>query len=368
MTNSLPKGIRQTAAGTWQVYVRVHGQLKSRTFPADTSLSVLTEHREHLRAEAKYGIAPPSEHGPTFRDEARAYLALVKAMPTYADRAYRIERWIDAFGARPRSSITARDIRAQLERWRLVGRHDGKSLTPASLNQRRTALMAMYTMLDGRSASNIVRDVPAYDERYSAQIRAESMLTCARLVRRLRVNGKMRAVLHALLWTGWPHQLFSELTLADVDWQAGRVRVGRRRKGKGMPPAWVPVVPRALLALRQVDRCGAWGGCSTSSLHSAMARAVAAENRWRAERNASAGEPVWPLIAVPFGPYGLRHSFATWAAGRIKDDRALKELLRTNSIRRYTEGALAERLESARDQLLTPKRPKPKAVPFRQRA
>ncbi len=371
-TEPLPKGIRRTPAGTWQVYVRVRGALVSRNYPPETGLRALIEHREHLRAEQKYGVQAPDDRLPTFREEAAHYLSLVTAMPSYDDRAYRIGCWVEAFGARQRSSITARDIRAQLERWRQHGRKDGGPLSVASLNQRRTALMAMITALDGKSASNIVRDVPAYDERYSARVRAESMLTCVRLIRRLRKRGKMRAVLHALLWTGWPHQLFSELTATDVDWANGRVRVGRRRKGKGMPPAWVPVVPRALLALRQVAAREAWGGCSTSSLHSALSRAVVAENAWRAGQNVTrkaAGLPLYPLVDPKFSPYGLRHSFATWAAGRIKDDRALKELLRTNSIRRYTEGALADRLEAARDQLLTPKAPRGRRVlPFAAKA
>lgn len=59
-------------------------------------------------------------------------------------------------------------------------------------------------------------------------------------------------------------------------------------------------------------------------------------------------------------PYDIRHSFATWAAGVLKDDRALKELLRTNSIERYTEGATADRLEHARAELMASRR-SPKA-------
>jgi integrase len=51
-------------------------------------------------------------------------------------------------------------------------------------------------------------------------------------------------------------------------------------------------------------------------------------------------------------PYTFRHSFGTWAAGVLKDDRALMELMRTRSIRRYTEGATAQRLEQAREQLV----------------
>jgi integrase len=357
MSNPIP-GIRRRPTGTWQVYCRVYGQFHQRTYPADTSPSKLQEHLERLRVEARYGVQvfDDAQGERTFRQDAAKYLGLVESMPTIRDRRQRIMRWVDAFGARPRSSLTPREIRAQLEQWRLAG-YRGHPLKPATLNQYRTALMHLYSTLDGQTAPNTVKDVPAYDERYSEAVRAESMLTCARLIRRLRPRGTMRAVLHALLWTGWPHALLAEVTAKDIDATRGRVRVTRRIKGKGMRPAWIPVVPRAILALRQLIERKATGRHSTSSLHKALRRAVVSENKWREARNAEAGEDIWPLVDARFSPYGLRHSFATWAAGKIRDDRALKELLRTNSIRRYTEGALADRLEWARDALAPPKRP-----------
>lgn len=342
------KGIRKTPHG-WQVFIRVNGQYKSRRLPAATTPRQLEDERKRLEAEIKFGVAPKTE-ARTFSQDADAYLELVKAMPSYADRAYRIGQWVLAFGHRERSTITARDIRTQLEAWRLSGSHSGGPLTPASLNQRRTALMHLYTVLDGKSAANIVRDVPGYDERYSLQARAESMLTCVRLIRRLRHGGKMRTILYVLLWTGWPHKLLKGVKPGDIDWEQSRVRVGRRHKGKGMAPAWVPVVPRALIGLRRMEQRKWFGDFSNSSLHSALERAVASENTARARRRQ-------PLLA-DFNPYALRHSFATWAASKIKDDRALKELIRSNSIHRYTEGAVADRLQSAVNQLAPPVRPK----------
>jgi integrase len=339
------KGIRRTATG-FQVFARVNGKFKSRRFPADTTETKLIEARERLRAEELYGVPPPDGTEDGFAADARAYKALTAGMRTAADRHYRIDQWTQRFGHRLRSTITAKDIRQILEDWRLRGHHTGGPLSPASLNLRRTALMHLYTVLDGKSAKNIVRDVPPYDERYSEQVRAESMLTCAHIVRRLRPWGKMRIIAHTLLWTGWPAELLRGVNpQKDIDWTRARVRLGRRKKGKGMPPAWVPVLPIALRCLRLMAKRKLFGPFSNSSLHSAIARAVESENAWRAPRKI---DP----IADGFNPYALRHSFATWAASRIKDDRALKELLRTNSIRRYTEGAVAERLESARAALV----------------
>lgn len=329
------KGIRRTPT-SWQVYARVHGRFVQKRFPLDTTLDLKRE-REKLVGAALLNLPTRAPFERSFADDATDYLGLVTHMPSYRDRAYRIQQWVAKFGPLARKDITAKQIATVLEDWRRAG------LSPGSLNQRRTALMHLYTKLDGKSAANIVRDVAPYDERDSVQTRAQPMDVCARVVRRLRPWGKMRAILHVLMWTGWPHALLKGVTPADIDWKKQRVRLGRRKKGKGMPPAWVPVVPRAMLALRRFDRLNCYGDFSNSSLHSALARAVASENLRRRRKR-------WPSIP-PMRPYDLRHSFATWAAGVIKDDRALKELLRTNSIARYTEGALAERLESARDQL-----------------
>lgn len=357
MPPDLPKGIRRLPSGTWQVYVQVGGQFRSRTFSSDTPLRSLIEERERLRMEAKYGVQIGEPKESSFARDARLYLSLVEGMPTFTDRKYRIEQWAKVFGARPRSTITARDIRVQLERWRKSGRHGGGGLSLASLNQRRTALMHMYTTLDGPNAPNPVKEVPAYDERYSERARAESLLTCARIIRWVTPRSVSRAVLHALLWTGWPHKLLSQITANDIDFERGRVRAPRRRKGKGMDAAWVPVVPRALLALRRLIERNALGPHSTSSLHKAFRTALRKENAWRREQNRKAGTEIWRLIDEGMRPYDLRHSFATWAATKIKDDRALKELLRTNSIKRYTEGAVADRLEAARALLVEPTRP-----------
>ena len=332
-----PVGLRRLTNGQWQAYTTVHGKFLSKVFKPDTPRSVMTAWRERARAIAKFGT--PKDTGQTFAEDADDYLAMVRGMPTYQDRAYRIQQWVDVFGHRQRSTLTSAEIRQQLELWRKTGRYDGGRLSVGSLNTRRTALQAMFTALDGRSEPNIVRDVPAYDERDSYRIRALPLITVAQIIRRLRPWGKMRARLRVLMWTGWPHALLKSVTPDDIDWQRGRVRLERRKKGKGMPPAWVPVLPPALRALRRMAKLNAWGRFSNSSLHSAVARAVTAEDA----RRAAIGLP--PI--GHFRTYDVRHSFATWAASRIRDDRALKELLRTNSIARYTEGSVADRLADA---------------------
>lgn len=337
-----PKGIRKTPYG-WQVYARRDGVYRSQRFPHETELTALKAARETLIGQIRLKLTPASIDGDTLAFDATRYLAVVTGMSSYSDRAYHINQWVNALGHRVRRSLTAIDLQAVLESWRKTGSADGGPLSHGSLNRRRTALMHLYTTLDGKSAPNVVKDVPAYDERASHQIRALSLITVARLIRHVRPSSQTRARLHVLMWTGWPHALIKALRPDDIDWKAGRVRVARRKKGLGMPSVWVPVVPRAIVALRRFAALNCWGEYSHNSIHKTLTLAAKKENAVRAR---TAQPPIGRVH-----PYMLRHTFGTWAAGILQDDRALKELLRTNSVQRYTEGALAGRLEQARAQL-----------------
>lgn len=333
----MPKGYRYLKTSI-QAHVTVRGKFYQKTFPLDTKLTTINGWRERKRAELKYGtirIAPAST---SFTADARAYLALCTGMPSRKDRTLHINDWSKEFGNQPRQTITATEIRAVLERWRVK-----KHLSAGSLNRRRTAIMAMFTALDGKAAPNIVKDVPRYSEHASEQPRAHDMLTIAKVIRRVPPNTNSRGWLQLLHWSGWPSKLAMQVREPDIDWQGHRVKLAARGKGKGMGASWVPVLPRVISALRHLKRRRAFREFSGGGLRKVWLRALALENAHRAEKEL----PPLPPIRV----YDIRHSFATWAARHIKDDRALSELLRTNSIRRYTEGAAADRLAIAVDDL-----------------
>ena len=133
-------GIRQTPTG-FEAYVRVNGRLRTKRFKPDTPRLEMVRWRELQRVAAHYQLDTPLTQGRhAFADDVTAYLALVAGMPTITDRTYRMQQWAAVFGARDRHAIAALEIRAQLERWRVHGHVDGiHGLSPASLNQRRTA-------------------------------------------------------------------------------------------------------------------------------------------------------------------------------------------------------------------------------------
>lgn len=356
-----PPGIRRREKN-WQVFAKVRGEFRSRSFPLDTELNELKRQRDLLKTESYYGERIEAAHGPTFVEDARAYLKLVASMPTFDDRKYEISRWTEAFRGRARSSITGRDIQHVLERWRKTGKVSGDGLSPSSLNKRRTALMSLWTRLDGKGAANPVKDVPEYDESESEQIRALPPRTMARLIGRIgrshwkirrkehrgtrRTPSKTRARLWLMLCTGWPQAQLMRLKLEHVDRAKEAVWIAPRRKGKGAKGRWLPLVPGAIRALERFIAADAWGTFSTSGMHKSFQLALEAENAHRVR---------WKKPAIPHAsPYTARHTFGTEFAKVVKDERVIQEMmLLTNpaQVRRYTEAATADRLETARAQL-----------------
>src|SRR5687768_8861402 len=119
----------------WRVYVKRDQKLQPKRFPPETTLEQLQAfvagfQEETTRlAEQRQRLA--LEHRGTFGADAARYLELkvVKALRSYTDRKREITKWVDAFGKRPRASITARDIDEQLQAWFDAG------ASPASVNK-----------------------------------------------------------------------------------------------------------------------------------------------------------------------------------------------------------------------------------------
>lgn len=344
----LPPGIRRRKH-VWQVYAKVHGKFVSKSLPLSTELGPLKEARRRLINRAKYGLPDEDEEGgKTFAQDAAEYLKLVKHMPSYDDREYEIKEWAKAFAGRLRAGITSRDIRAVLERWRKTGRADGTGgLAVSSLNRRRTALMSLWTTLDGKSGVNPVRDVPEYDESQNEQIRAFDPRVLYRVIARVgrrKVNKgvKTRARLRLMLWTGWPQAQIMRLKREHLDLMRERAFIVGRRKGKGTKNVTIPLLPGAIVAAKAFIAADAFGTFSTSAMHSAFARAVERENESRARKGLAPLEGCYP--------YTLRHTFGTEIAKRLTDERAIQELMLHATpllTRRYTEAATAQRVVDA---------------------
>lgn len=326
-------GIRKTPTG-WQAYVRVKGRLYAKRYPPTASLTEMKRWRNSKRVRVEEAI--PETDGTPFGPDVDYYLKQVQSMPSYRDRKDDLDRWVALFGRdKIRQTITASDIRIHLERWRADG------YAASTVNHRRTALMHLWTVLDGKSAPNPARDVPKYRE----DIAPPAALSLPAITALFAAMGhsQNRARLMLMAWTGWPQKQIMRLEPDDIRWNDA-VFIRGRQKGRGVEGVWLPLLPPAWTALREFKRQGCWGTFSTSSMRKAFRRAADAVAANRRLPKAIRQE------VADITPYQLRHSFGSLVAGITQDDRAVQSLMLHKDIRqthRYTRGTTDPRTFAA---------------------
>jgi integrase len=348
----------------WRVYVKRAGILKPKRFPPDATLESLKEFVESFRQESQrlteVRRKEAAEHAGTFAADADRYLALkvVHAMPSHADRVREITHWRTVFGRRPRGTITAGAIDEQLQALFDSG------YAGSTVNKFRTALMSLYTRLDGRGGANPVRQTRLFEEaEEEARGRSYGLLTrildAVPAERSRPVKGQQgsrgtgsasRARLEIMAWTGMaPSQIARLDPATHFSIAEGWYVVPRRQKGK-KPRFPRPVIRKqmtadARAAFRRFVRLQAYGPFSRSSLRHTWFRA---QRRVEAAMRAEKHDDGFQLPR--FRLYDIRHSFGTELFKRTKDLALVAEVLDHSSLqmtRRYSLGAVADVLKGA---------------------
>ncbi len=332
MSRDLPAGIRKVKGG-YQAYVWVLDPTKpkggwqpSQFFPEGTSFTLMKE----WRMKRKLNL-PELIPETTFADDAKVYLQRdkVQRMPTRDERERHIKEWVAVFGHRERKSIQPHQIQAALDALR-------STLSAGSVNKRRTALMDLWTTLDGRHQANPVKATKEYEEPHP-EPRAPALATVLALLDGMPTGTsyarQCKARVSVIAWTGWPHAMIKQLEPGDLEhWKQGRAFIGRRRKGKGARARWLPLLPQAKRALLEFHKVQAYGTFSNSSLHKRVTATCKRLNL--------------PKMRV----YDCRHFFLTLIAVITRDERAVMELGLISSpeiARRYTEAATDPRTQAA---------------------
>lgn len=300
--------------------IRIRGVLHRKHFPKGTD--PITIKQWLLATEMRHRTTDATTTG-RFADDARAYLRAVQAMPTVKERQQHIDQWIVVFGNTPRASITADRIRAQLHTWKAEGK------AASTVNHRRTALMHLFTVLDGKSAANPVKDVPKFQEPSPLPL-APSSATVAKILKQLRGQTKARAMVIA--YTGIPHAQLALIRPEHVDLEAGTVMVHGRKKGAGTAASLRRLTGKGIQAFRQMEKSKAWGPFDRFNFRKQIVAACTAAKV--------------PVIR----PYDLRHHFASELYRRSGDIRAVQLLMGHSTERlthRYTLGASDPRIEAA---------------------
>lgn len=342
---STDKGITITPHG-YRAQIRIHGTLYRKRFPKSTDVFKI---RQWLFGrEVRYRGTRAKKTG-KFDEDARAYLLAVQAMTTFDQRKQHIEEWIAVFGDCQRDSITSDEIAAQLSLWRTTKRKvvytrrkttkDPRSaevmLSAGAVNKRRSALMHLFTILDGKAASNPVKDTPKFRE--PDALPRGLPYSAIRALLAIMTDSPSKARLMVLAYTGIPHKQIETLTADDVDLEQGTVRVAGRHKGKGTGARLMPLTKNGIAAMKAMARTAAWGTFSRSTLRK-LFQAACAE------------VPALAQIANTLTPYDLRHSFGTEVYRASGDIRATQVLMGHSTptlTHRYTLGAVEGRIAAA---------------------
>ena len=263
-----------------------------------------------LRRQTRHARRVKALQPLTFAEEAAQYLALevVLAMPSYQARQNEIGKWVKVFGKRVRGFITAGEMDEQLQRWRNAG------YSAASVNKFRTALMALWTTLDGRGASNPVKDTRLFEE---AEItaRGQSYDLLERILDAVP-EGTARARLEVLAWTGMEPLQLKRLTSAHLSIAEQWYVTPQRRKGQSKrrrTPRPVIRKPMSAEAVRAFS--GSWtptpGGFSTTGLRRMWNRAQA---RLQTALRIELADPAFRIPHIRLKD--IRHSFGTGSSRR----------------------------------------------------
>jgi integrase len=289
-------------AASKRQYVRLYqgpGGLKSKRFPVTATKTEIKQWKEDTRVAARKQPKVRAARGTLAEDVAR-YLKLVATMPSITDRTRDLQAWVAVLGMRPRSQLTRQDYQLQLQEWRLRGGRDGAPLAASTVNHRRTALMHLYSTVDGKGAPNPLRDIPPFPEPPPEP--RDIGIENARAIIAAMPRSKTRARVKVLAWTGVRGRSeIGPMKPAHVNLTEARCWVPT---GKGGKPRQLPLNADGIDAWQEFIDLKAWGFYSKDGLRHSFHRAVKKVNAARVTSG---------LPGLPPGirPYDLRHTIAT---------------------------------------------------------
>lgn len=321
------KGARSDRYGI-RAYVKVGTSQRVKRFKHETPKRVIQAWIDETRVALRR-LQPAKLHSGSFGADVARYLEQVSAMPTIDERRRHLQLWVNALGEKTeRAGIEPSAIRQILNDWRTAG------CEPATCNKRRTALMHVWTVLDGKGARNPVRDVPRFKVDDPLPRGKDPHAIDRKLLKAPRCRS--RAVLRVLLWTGMRPV---ELERAQPDDLNRRARALIIRTAKGGRTRTIPLTPQALSAFGEFDAADCW--LDEPDAKGRLTRIPSA-----APLNKLLKKWTWMTLRV----YDLRHSYGTALAARETRLDVIAELLghsTLNLTRRYTLAAASESAKAA---------------------
>lgn len=166
--------------------------------------------------------------------------------------------------------------------------------------------------------------------------------------RRTRTASLTKIRLRVMYETGLSPAEIMRIQPRDLHLTEAAIYVRRRRKGKGVEGATIPLTVAGVSALRAFVAAGAFGRFSTRGASQCFNRAV---------RQVSKAEDISPAdraLLTDARPYDFRHCFASRTLRDTNDLKTTQELMRhrsTKTTKRYAHAAIPAHLRRAVDQL-----------------
>jgi integrase len=357
----------------WPGYPK--GRLLQKRFPATATITAMRDWQEEQRVDGRRrvnaGTPPPVAVG--FAANADAYLATRASSPTFAERRRYVLMWVELFGERDHTTITAAEIRAQCEQWILHGPKwiydKGKRvlkplpLSPQEVNLRLRVLENIWTTL-WPTERNIVRDVQEYGDATTAKPRGQTFALAYEVRDYMpdlstppkngaaEIGSLSRVRFEVMFLTGLEPQQVGRLAVSDVDFSVPSIVLPLRQKGfstkrRKRPRRRIrarPLLDEAVPAFRRLFALGGNRPFSHASLGRSIKRAVAAANR---QRKADGK----PLIDTTLRLKDwTRHTCGSEIYRRTGDLKMVQELLGLSDLRMaeiYAESAVQEHMKTA---------------------
>lgn len=352
-----------------RVTVKARGRQSERSFPLSTPARTIEDWKDRERARLKER-QPRAARGSLTKDVDTYLDTLVDRPKLRAERTFYLAWWIQRFGTLKREDIVAVMIRTALAERRT-------EYSASYCNHYRTALLAVWTTLDGKAKPNPFKDVPK-QKQPEAEARALPWLIVERILdtmvdRGRPVKGKARAKVSLsklrsyVEWqTGMSPAEIMRVQAQDLYLPTAALYARPREKGQGVEGVMMPLTPAGVDAWSALQAAGGLGRYSTAAVYKSFR--LACDKLLEADAQRPEHEQHYTelgrLIIERARPYDLRHTFGTFVFRMTGDLHATQEMMRhadQKTTKRYTRAAVPAHLRAATDRLsagtLQPSRP-----------